>query len=64
MLLIDRSDWKELEESAEELLKRFAINNLKSGNFGSLVQIFLTRCGELQTSLEADGLDYTTSSFF
>ena len=38
----------------EELLRRFTVNNLKTGNLGSLVQVFVARQREMRASLEAD----------
>ena len=49
-----RLEWRRLEEVVETPLKRFCTNNLKSGNFGSLVDVFLARKEELTASLEAD----------
>ena len=49
-----RSGWKALEESLSEVLKRFSVNNLKSGNFGTLVRIFLDRQSELKASVETN----------
>ncbi len=49
-----RSEWKQLEENCEDLLKRLSVNNLKSGNFGSLIDVFLARQAELAPSLETD----------
>ena len=43
-----------MEDALETPLKRFCTNNLKSGNFGALVEVFLARKEELSASLEAD----------
>ncbi len=58
-----RAEWRHLEEDAEDLLKRFAANNPKSGNFGSLVDIFLSRSAELQSSLESDSSLFVWQTF-
>ena len=54
----NKSGWIELESIMDESLRRFAVNNLKSGNFGALVQIFLTRSAELESSLETNRYNF------
>ncbi|XP_022911837.2 dymeclin [Onthophagus taurus] len=39
-----------LDNKTEPLLQKLLVNNLQSGNFGALVKVFLTRCGELLTA--------------
>jgi hypothetical protein len=51
-----RSDWIEFESEVEELAKRLVSNNKKSGNFGSLIDVFCSRQSELVQSVESDRL--------
>ena len=43
--------WKNFEQNIEELQKRFLISNLKTGNFVSLLKVFLLRHSELKDSV-------------
>lgn len=49
-----KNEWKTFEESIEELLKRFLISNLKTGNFVSLLRVILLRHSELKTSVQTE----------
>lgn len=60
---VHRSEWHQLEDLMEELLRRFAVNNLKTGNLGSLIQIFLSRQRELRSSLEDDSVLFSLQTF-
>ena len=46
------SDQSLLEESTVGICKNFVVNNCQTGNFGSLVRVFLTRSAELKTSVQ------------
>ena len=61
--LILRLEWRQLEAALDELLKRFMLNNLKSGNFGVLLQIFLQKQRELQDSVMTDGSLFIWQTF-
>jgi len=43
--------WKTFEQNIEELQKRFLLSNLKTGNFVSLLRVFLLRHTELKDSV-------------
>jgi hypothetical protein len=58
-----RLEWQELEETLEETLKRFVTNNLKSGNLGALVQIFLWRAGELKAAIDENSSMFVWQTF-
>lgn len=49
-----RSDWMAFEIEVEELSKRLVANNKKSGNFGSLIDVFISRQSELVSSVESE----------
>ncbi|ESN98857.1 hypothetical protein HELRODRAFT_66811 [Helobdella robusta] len=44
------ADQRHLEDITSNLCKNFAINNCRTGNFGSLIRVFLMRANELSTS--------------
>lgn len=46
----NRSDQSHLEELTSNLCKSFVINNSRTGNFGSLIKVFLVRASELSAS--------------
>ena len=48
---LSRSECALFEQSIEELLKRFLLSNLKTGNFASLVQVIALRHSELKNSV-------------
>ncbi|XP_074661228.1 dymeclin-like [Tubulanus polymorphus] len=50
----DVSDMRLLEESTMGICKNFAINNCRTGNFGSLVRVFLRRAAELKASAQTE----------
>nr|CAD7393095.1 unnamed protein product [Timema cristinae] len=45
---------KALDERIEGLCRQLMVNNLQSGNFGSLLHVFLTRASELLASAQTD----------
>ena len=47
---------KGVEEDVQSLLKKFVVNNLRSGNLGSLIKVFLMRSGELHASAQCQKL--------
>jgi len=49
-----KNEWRAFEASIEELLKRFLISNLKTGNFVSLLRVILLRHSELKTSVQTE----------
>lgn len=44
-------EWKIFDQNIEELLKRFLISNLKTGNFVSLIRVIILRYSELKNSV-------------
>ena len=52
-----------MESTLEELLKRLALNNFKSGNFGVLIQIFLQKQKELEDSVKTEGSLFIWQTF-
>ncbi|KAI0209934.1 Dymeclin [Lamellibrachia satsuma] len=48
------ADQRLLEESTSIICKNFAINNCQTGNFGSLIRVFLGRASELKASSQCD----------
>ena len=48
--IVCSADQRLLEESVAILCKNFAIDNCRTGNFGSLVRVFILRAGELKAS--------------
>ena len=47
-------DQRLLEESTTNLCKNLAINNCQTGNFGALVQVFLSRALEIKDSAQCE----------
>lgn len=63
LIPINSSDGKLLEESTALTCKNLAINNCKTGNFGSLIQTFLIRCTELKASTETKDNIFTWQTY-
>ncbi|ELU06913.1 hypothetical protein CAPTEDRAFT_6632 [Capitella teleta] len=57
------ADQRLLEESTVTICKNFAINNCQTGNFGSLVRVFLTRATELKSSNELEDNIFTWQTY-
>jgi hypothetical protein len=52
-----------LEESTLVICKNLAINNCQTGNFGSLVRVFLTRATELKASSQLEDNIFTWQTY-
>lgn len=63
LIPINSSDAKLLEESTVSVCKNLAINNAKSGNFGSLVRNFLVRATELKASAQCEDNIFTWQTY-
>ncbi|XP_060608390.1 dymeclin-like isoform X2 [Ruditapes philippinarum] len=63
LIPINSSDGKLLEESTALTCKNLAINNCKTGNFGSLIRAFLIRCTELKASTETKDNIFTWQTY-
>ncbi|XP_063437698.1 dymeclin-like [Mytilus trossulus] len=63
LIPINSSDAKLLEESTVSVCKNLAINNAKSGNFGSLVRTFLVRATELKASAQCEDNIFTWQTY-
>ncbi|KAH3746684.1 dymeclin-like [Dreissena polymorpha] len=63
LIPINSSDGKLLEESTSLTCKNLAINNCKTGNFGSLVRTFLIRCTELKASAQCEDNIFTWQTY-
>lgn len=61
-LVVFSADQRLLEESTSPICKNFAINNCQTGNFGALVQVFLTRAAELKASAQCEKYVYISVS--
>ncbi|XP_012282641.1 dymeclin [Orussus abietinus] len=53
---ITRNDQIELDSRLDSTCQQLLTNNLTTGNFGSLIQVFLNRSNELLTTLKTDSL--------
>lgn len=63
LIPINSSDAKLLEESTSAVCKNLAINNARSGNFGSLVRNFLVRATELKASAQCEDNIFTWQTY-
>jgi hypothetical protein len=56
VIFVHSGDQSLLEESTVMICKNFVVNNCQTGNFGSLVRVFLTRANELQMAAQCNEL--------
>lgn len=57
------ADCRLLEESVQSLLQTFLTNNLYTGNYRSLVHVFVTRATELKASAQCENNIFTWQTF-
>ncbi|XP_013773357.1 dymeclin-like [Limulus polyphemus] len=57
------ADCRLLEESVQSLLQTFLTNNLYTGNYRSLVHVFITRATELKASAQCENNIFTWQTF-
>ena len=57
------AQWKSFEHEAKDILKRFAANNVKSGNLGQLVRVLEARKRELKTATETESSSFLWQTF-
>ncbi|XP_063217608.1 dymeclin [Bacillus rossius redtenbacheri] len=57
------SEHRALDERIEGICRQLTVNNLQSGNFGSLLHVFLSRASELLASAQTDNNMFSWQSY-
>lgn len=57
------ADQRLLEEQTSLICKNFAVNNCRTGNFGSLTRVFILRATELKASAQCEDNIFTWQTF-